>query len=90
MGSYIEFTGDVDAKTVSTLGSTYSKCMYEDGVCDFVGFGPYFDGSHLIHAANERIKISEVHTIYNIYHDAIKKLANMELPEVTNNMIKTL
>ena len=86
MNSYIKNTGDSDAKTASIVGSTYSKCMYEDGVCDFVSYGPYFEGDKdLIHKANERMEIEKMHTMYKIYYDAILKLA-----EVKENTTKAL
>ena len=85
MESYIEITGDEGAQTMASTGSTYSKAMHEKDVSDFVSFGPYFDGVHLIHMANERMTIANMELTYNIYYDAIEKLANMPLLAVTKD-----
>ncbi len=73
LSSYIEHTGEKDAKPVSMGGSTFARAFAKG-----CSFGPEYKGvSYHIHDANERVSVSEVEKTYNIYLSALTKLVKI-------------
>lgn len=71
MNAYRTVTGDNDSKPICSAGGTYAR---EFSNC--VAFGPEMKGygEMIIHQPNERISISAIKAIFDIYHIAYKDL----------------
>lgn len=70
MESYIEVSGDTQAKPLKIGGATYARSM--DNV---VAFGPLFPGKPMVaHQANEYIEIEDLKKAIEIYMIAFEKL----------------
>ena len=71
--TYREITNDTDSEPFISGGVTYSKAI---GNC--VAFGPGMkDDFHLAHQTDERINISKIDKLFEVYTQTMIRLANL-------------
>ena len=75
MKAYSEVTGDTESKPICSAGGTYAR---EFKNC--VAFGPEMNGygEMIIHEPNERISLSAIKAIFNIYFKAYRDLVLLD------------
>lgn len=75
MKAYSEVTGDTESKPICSAGGTYAR---EFKNC--VAFGPEMNGygEMIIHEPNERISLSAIKAIFDIYFKAYRDLVSLD------------